>query len=160
MTTMDNRWRWLGLVVCAFGLVLSGCNSDDDDDEGGNGLNGGGGAGNDSNGTGGAGNDSNESATFECTGTSEPAVACCDFGDSMVAICVRCVGLSEAACVDVVTDALDSESMGQGCAGADQLRDSDVFYDECLPAMESVSCDDFLGGNLPASCQDQILYQM
>ena len=100
------------------------------------------------------------SSGFECVGQTAPAAACCDVGNATVDICVRCSGYSAQTCGDAVQSAIDDSSLGQGCAGADDIRDSDALYNECLPALTTISCADVEAGNLPASCQDQILYQI
>jgi hypothetical protein len=51
-------------------------------------------------------------------------------------------------------------SFGRGCEGADSIRDEAAFFDQCLPAMDALSCTDLRAGNAPESCTDQIEYRL
>ncbi len=138
---MRTKGCWLRavLAVSILGFVVSACSDDSDD----NNTRSGGGSG-----------------TFQCVGATPAAAACCDVGEATIDLCVRCFGVSESVCAGVVDDAIDTASMGQGCSGADEIRDSNELYNECLPAMNTMSCADAESGNMPASCEDQILYVM
>jgi hypothetical protein len=101
--------------------------------------------------------DGGDEATFQCTGTTPPAQACCAYGQAVVDYCNRCNPNRESDCVESVMSAIDVASFGEGCEGADGIRDETQFYDQCLPEMAGVSCDTI---DPPASCQDQILYEL
>lgn len=49
------------------------------------------------------------------------------------------------------------DSVGDSCDDIKSVRDSTSLYDECLPALDSLPCDDVLNGNLPAVCQKQLI---
>jgi len=103
-----------------------------------------------------AGCDDDEEATFECSGSTEAAQACCAYGHAVVNYCVRCNPNSERDCVETVTSAIDTASYGEGCEGADGIRDKFVFDNECIPAMQSMTCE---STEPPESCAGQILYE-
>jgi hypothetical protein len=41
------------------------------------------------------------------------------------------------------------------CRSVDELRDPESFYDECLPALETLDCDP--AAPSPAACSDQLI---
>jgi hypothetical protein len=100
---------------------------------------------------------SDDDPEFVCEGSTEPARACCDFARAVLENCNRCNPDSERDCVDSVSVAIDDSSNGAGCDGADGLRDSASFYDECLPALRALACTDTA---IPDSCRDQIRYDL
>jgi hypothetical protein len=102
--------------------------------------------------------DNDDEAAFECSGSSTPAAqACCAYGQVVFDYCVRCNPNREEDCADTVASAIDVASFGEGCEGADGIRDPMLFYDECLPAVQEQDCSD---SEPPESCQDQILYEL
>jgi hypothetical protein len=97
---------------------------------------------------------------FQCPNTTAAAPqACCDVANALIDACTRCKLGSRSGCVSQVTAAVKNGSpSGDGCAGADSIRDSTSLYNECLPAMETISCEDLKSATLPTSCEDQIQY--
>lgn len=45
------------------------------------------------------------------------------------------------------------------CEDAVDVRDEVAFYDDCIPAIEALSCADLAVLTLPASCVNQILME-
>ena len=131
--TLSHRFPILKLAASVLFLALAGC--------------------------GGGDGGSSSSTEFACPNTTAAAPqACCDVANSIIDACVRCGLSSRSGCVSQVTTSISSASRGQGCAGADQVRDSQQFYNDCLPGLDALSCTDLKAGALPASCTDQIEY--
>jgi hypothetical protein len=124
------------IAVAASMLPLSSCSSDDS----------------------GSGSSGTE---FQCPNTTaEAPLACCELINAIIEACVRCNMGTEHACSVQANKSVMTASHNQGCGGADQIRDSQSLYDECLPALQSISCSDLSNGQTPASCTDQIQYYM
>jgi hypothetical protein len=149
--TLVNTIRSLRWFVPALFTLITACANDDSSSSSGNNLFGPHG----SSSTGGTGTGNTAGNAIACPNTTaEAPLACCELANTMVDFCMRCGG-SQSECVSAVNSSISTASNGQGCAGADQLADSSTFYDECLPALENLSCS---ATSAPSSCADQILY--
>lgn len=78
--------------------------------------------------------------------------ACLDVAEGVAAAAGRCGGDYQANYDAFIDGAAEGD-----CANIVQVRDRAALYDECLPSLEVVSCDDLLAGQLDDSCRDQLL---
>ena len=80
--------------------------------------------------------------------------ACWDLASAFGEACSRCELADYSQCSDVILQAV-----GGDCANVVEVRDLDVFYDECLPWFRSIDCDEMASESfeLDASCQSQLL---
>ena len=46
------------------------------------------------------------------------------------------------------------------CHSVVAVRDSTRLYDDCLPALETINCSDFLAYRLPSACKDQLVIKL
>lgn len=93
--------------------------------------------------------------------------ACEDLADAMAARSVECAEQGAGMVLQpserqqayqASYDAFVQEAVGGDCDSIKSVRDRTSLYDECLPALElTISCDDLLGGFLPAVCQKQLI---
>jgi hypothetical protein len=92
--------------------------------------------------------------------------ACEDLAGAVAAKSVECAELKNG--VDLPQDeyqvayqaSYDSfvQTAAEGsCGNIKTVRDSASLYDNCLPAVQTLPCDDVLAGNLPAACQKQLI---
>ena len=97
-------------------------------------------------------------SNFQCPNTSAvPVQACCDVANAIIDVCVRCQLGTHAVCVQAITASISQETAGGGCSAVVSLRDQTALYNDCLPALSTLSCADFTSTNVPASCQGQLL---
>ncbi len=59
---------------------------------------------------------------------------------------------------DVIDAGFAQAGGANGCADAAKINDEEAFKDACLPGLRALECDKLAAGDLPAACQDQILY--
>ncbi|MCU0673283.1 MAG: hypothetical protein MUE69_10880 [Myxococcota bacterium] len=92
------------------------------------------------------------------------AGGCTDPGPEACRDLVRAYGDTAEDCGDdreAVEEAIEDSfraRFGAGCGGVDEVRDIDAFYDACIPFIETVSCEEYLSGDLPPECVDQLLF--
>jgi len=86
-------------------------------------------------------------------GTS-PVTACEDVVDAVGVAFVRC-GFGTPEAVESV-----AETEFGGCENIDDIRDIDELYEECIPAIRTLDCDDIEAGRVPASCENQFLIEI
>lgn len=128
-----SRTFVLGAYFALFGLA--GCGDDDEDS-------------------------AEDDGELDCAESMGPPGACCAVMQSILDACIRCDVGGPALCELAVEQQLDVVSFGAGCPGADQVRDENELYQQCLPGMEALDCASFKAGVVPASCQDQITYRI
>ncbi len=97
----------------------------------------------------------------------EAAVAACgDLAEGMANRLVDCAAQSNGVTLQpderqqayqASYDQFVLEAVGGECSDIKSVRDSASLYDECLPALPSLPCDNVLAGNLPAVCQKQLI---
>jgi hypothetical protein len=84
----------------------------------------------------------------------EEVQACRDLADAYGDMCVRCQVLTYQECYDAVIQVVNGD-----CDNVKQIRDINLFYNTCIPWIQSVDCayvtsDTF---ELDSSCQSQLL---
>ena len=100
------------------------------------------------------------SALLVCGCQPSATEACRDFLTAFGQTAERC-GYDRAATEMAIEDDIRA-TYGSGCGGADRIRDSDDFYDVCLPFIETLTCEEYESSTLtlPPECIDQLLYLM
>jgi hypothetical protein len=78
--------------------------------------------------------------------------ACLDMADAVADAAVRCA----AGTYQENYDALVEAAACGDCGNIVSLRDRSDLYAECIPSFETISCDELTGGNLDASCAEQL----
>jgi hypothetical protein len=101
-------------------------------------------------------------------GNQAAVAACEDLADAMATNLVKCaeqtagrgVTVSESERQEAIQQTHDQfvqDAVGGDCGSIKTVRDSESLYDECLPALDSLPCNDLLNGSLPAVCQKQLI---
>jgi len=79
-----------------------------------------------------------------------PQKACEDTAAAVAKAAQRC-GADYQMSYDQFTNAIG------GCANIVQVRDEASLRSTCIPSLSTISCTDFMNGNLDASCKSQLL---
>jgi hypothetical protein len=87
-------------------------------------------------------------------GGSSSAQACEDTADALASAAQRCGQDYQAN-----YDAFVATGAGGDCANILSVRDEDGLYQECIPFLKSLSCEQLTSGNftLPPSCVSQLM---
>jgi hypothetical protein len=91
--------------------------------------------------------------TLLCGCGTSPEAACEDFVDAVGAAYERC----EYGTQEQIEQ--QAETLYGGCGVVEAIRDVDELYEECLPAIEAIGCDDIEAGRIPPSCENQLLIE-
>lgn len=88
-----------------------------------------------------------------CVEPETPPQACRDLADTVATQAAAECGDD----YDTVYDQFVDAAAGGDCSNIVGIRDRGELYDDCIPRLESSTCDDLQMGNLPASCNAQLL---
>ncbi len=83
-----------------------------------------------------------------------PAQGCEDVADAAATAAQAC-----GADYDAYRRALIIGAVGGDCDDTKALRDADLLYDSCIPAIKALSCEDLMAAKLPASCVGQLQHE-
>ncbi|MCA9614034.1 MAG: hypothetical protein KC586_14855 [Myxococcales bacterium] len=87
----------------------------------------------------------------------DPVVqACRDVVDALADKAEACGGDREA--YEAAFEQSLRDTYGVGCDGVDAVRDLDGLYGLCFPRLEGQSCGDFVAGDYPLACREQLLF--
>lgn len=81
--------------------------------------------------------------------------ACQDLVEAYADRCEECGRSTHEDCASDFEDALD------GCDRVKEIDDEDEYYDECVPSMGQVSCEEMVAGTwtIHESCENQFLVE-
>ncbi len=101
------------------------------------------------------GDDSMEAMSGTGGGASSVAAvkACNDVADALEAVCVRCGAMPGECRAGFMSS--------RSCSSAAGVRDASSLYSDCLPRLQSLTCDQLTGnvtGALGPACMGQILF--
>lgn len=88
-------------------------------------------------------------------GDGDAEQACLDVADAIADAAVRC----GAGTYETNYDGFIDIAACGDCGNIVDLRDRGDLYAACIPSFGTISCEDLTGGNLDASCNDQLLRQ-
>ncbi|MGM0557334.1 MAG: hypothetical protein ACQEVA_13200 [Myxococcota bacterium] len=86
-----------------------------------------------------------------CVELESPPQACRDFADTFASKAEECGDDYQT----VYNDLVNSLASGD-CDNIVSIRDRDAFYDDCMPAIDALMCDQLSAANLPDSCRNQL----
>jgi hypothetical protein len=86
-----------------------------------------------------------------CVELESPPQACRDFADTFASKADECGEDYQT----VYDDLVNSLASGD-CDNIVSIRDREAFYDDCMPAIDAMMCDELSASNLPASCRNQL----
>jgi hypothetical protein len=88
-----------------------------------------------------------------CGGRVDPEKACRDLADAFGDLCDRCDPGTYQTCYDLIVQVADGD-----CQNVVDIRDEDELYDDCIPFIESLQCDEDLS-RLDSSCEEQLIVE-
>jgi len=95
-------------------------------------------------------------AAGACENASPSELACDAFVDTLVEkLADDCQLASPSEARDIVRESFRAVGIGS-CEDVDDIRDEDELYEECLPAVEALDCDEVTTAQ-PPSCSGQLI---
>lgn len=86
-----------------------------------------------------------------CVEIESPSQACRDIADTFASRAEEC-----GEDYDDVYDQFVGSVASGDCNNIVSIRDRDAFYDDCIPAIDEMACEDIQSADLPASCRNQL----
>lgn len=100
-------------------------------------------------------------------GGSDAVQACKDLADAFTVRTIECAeqengvqlqGDEYQKAYNSTYDTFVRTAVGGGCEKTKKVRDGNALYNECLPELDYLPCNNILAGELPATCQKQLIH--